>query len=250
MLVTVDWLTTNYDRCNKLYFGGALPKVKMKVGRSKYNWGYASYKIYNGVIYPLSITLSNYYESPEDVKLNTLIHEMIHIKDYVEHPEHFVRGRRINRSYDAHGSWFLSECNRLKQYGFDIAAHVTKEEEACSTLSKSAMINEANKKKDALVCVISGERYNWMFKTSRQNLSTALKSAVKYNWSRLCGNITGIKLYSFSNDQLALIRSVATKLNGWKYSHTDLEKRLKEINAIEITTLKKSLNTIYKKLAA
>ena len=91
MLVTVSWIESNYRKYNKLYFGGILPSIKFKISRSKKTWGYASYT-YNRIrntVNPEAITISNYFDSPEDVKLTTLLHEMIHISVYPSNPRHF-----------------------------------------------------------------------------------------------------------------------------------------------------------------
>lgn len=104
MLVTLSWIENNYEKYNKLYFGGVLPNIEFKISRSKKTWGYASYHydLISNTVTPISITISNYFESPEDVKLTTLLHEMIHIYDFTINPKHFVNnGKRVK--YDTHG---------------------------------------------------------------------------------------------------------------------------------------------------
>lgn len=140
MLVDVRWLKENYDKYNKLCWGGRLPNwLTFEVNQSKNYWGLASYS-YNlstMKVTPTKITLSNYYDSSESVKLNTLIHEMIHIADYTFNPQHFLnRTRNKRRKYDAHGPiFFQPEAERLKQFGFDVHKNVTEEEQAVSQLS-------------------------------------------------------------------------------------------------------------------
>ena len=127
MLVTLSWIEKNYAKFNKLYFNGILPSVKFKISNSRQTWGYASYKINckNNTIEPISLTMSNYYDSPEEVKISTLLHEMIHIYDYTINPHHFVTNGKRVRGYNAHGLFFEKECNRLKKFGFDISSIVT-----------------------------------------------------------------------------------------------------------------------------
>ena len=238
MLVTVDWIKKNYDVYNELCFGGVLPKnLSFKVSKSKGTWGYARFKYdyANNTIIPLAITISNYYDSPESVKLNTLIHEMIHIYDYVTNPNHFIfNGRCVGRRYNAHGYWFLNECERLKKYGFDINPKVTNEEIISSTLSASAKLKEAKKSEDCLVFVVKGTIANWMVKTNERNLAKALNSVTKYSWSRYIGLIKTIKIYKFVDARLAKARNSMTQLNGWVYSDERLISRLMEINATEV----------------
>ena len=248
MLVTIDWIKKNYEAFNELYFDGVLPKnLKFKVSKSKNTWGYAQYRYdYAGnTIVPLSITISNYYDSPESVKLNTLIHEMIHIYDYVLNPNHFIfNGRRVGRRYNAHGYWFLNQCERFKEFGFDINPKVTNEEVCVSTLSDGAKRKEAKKVEDSLVVVVSGTNSNWMFKTNKANLDKAIKSIKRYVWTRQIGTMKTIKVYTFNNPTLAKSRNAVTRLNGWRYSHENLMKRLQEIKATEVTRVKSMVNPV------
>lgn len=227
MLVTVDWIERNYKKFNKMYFENKLPDISFKVSRSKHTWGYASFKyIYEGrtlkTIRPTSITISNYYDSPEEVKLTTLLHEMIHIEDYTFYPEHFVRygRRRSGHSYDAHGWWFKSECNRLKEFGWEIEKYVTKEEIEVSNLSTNSRNNLNKKKNEALACVISNDVITYIIKTDINKISIinkTINSVGDYNWRRfLRGKIESIKFYRTTNEKFAEKRSCATKLTGDK----------------------------------
>lgn len=248
MLVTIDWIKKNYEMFNKLYFDGVLPKnLQFKLSRSKRFWGYAQFKYdyLNNTVIPISITMSNYYDSPESVKINTLIHEMIHIYDYVMNPKHFIcNGRRVGRRYDAHGFWFLKQCERFKKFGFDINPNVTGEEICVSTLSEAAKKKEEKISKDSLVVVVSGTISNWMFKTNQSNLDKAIKSIKRYVWTRQIGTMKSIKVYKFNNPTLAKSRNSVTRLNGWRYSHENLIKRLQEIKATEVTRVKSMVNPV------
>lgn len=149
MLVTRLWIENNYKKFNDLYWGGELPKrVIFKVGRSKNNWGQATcmYDPYAKRAYGFTLTISNYFDSPEQVKLSTLLHEMIHIYDYYNFPEHLGM-----RGYNFHGySVFLKECERLKQFGWDINAKVTAEEKEESTVSENVIERQKKKSKDGV----------------------------------------------------------------------------------------------------
>ena len=145
MLVTTEWMAEKYAYYNSKYWNGQLPGISFSISNSRKTWGFATYKyIFNDsrteikTIKPLSITLSNYYDSPEKVKETTLLHEMIHIADYFFHPEHFINLRRTgkNKKYDAHGPvFFMKEANRLASDGWEIQKYVTMEERGASTLS-------------------------------------------------------------------------------------------------------------------
>lgn len=218
MLVTASWISKNYKKFNDLYFGGALPNISFKISRSKNTWGYASYKydFKNNTVIPLSITLSNYYDSPEDVKIQTLLHEMIHIEDYFWHPEHFIRnGKKVRKNYyDAHGIWFCQEAARItKESGYKIANHVTHEEVGRSCLSVHSQRLVDNKLKDARIIVATDNSSYWIFKTDANKVNSVVK-LIKYHLPHM----KKITEYTTSNQSLANRRSCSTRLSGWHYS--------------------------------
>lgn len=241
MIVTTNWIAENYSKFNSLYFGGTLPNIKFKTNRSKNSWGFASFRYdwANGTIIPECITISNYYDSPEEVKIQTLLHEMIHIEDYFWHPEHFIRnGRKVSgRSYDAHGYWFMEEAKRLsKESGYKVANHVTKEEVEASTLSTHSRNIQNNHKNNALICAVIGTTGIWYFKTEmkyveylRKNLST------RYNWELTIGQFKAIKFYTFDNPSLASRRSCCSTIRGWRTDKFGFMNKMQDIKATEVT---------------
>ena len=244
MLVTVDWIGRNYKKFNKMYFNNKLPDISFKVSRSKDTWGYASFKyVYEGrilkTIKPTCITISNYYDSPEEVKLTTLLHEMIHIEDYTFFPEHYVKygRRRSGHSYDAHGYWFKNECKRLKEFGWEIEKYVTEEEKSISTLSENAKNNLERKKNEALACIVSSDKMIYIIKTDINKISIIKRTINKtgrLNWERfLCGEIKSIKFYRTSNDKFAEKRSCATKLSGSRIIASSFDNYKEKYNLVE-----------------
>lgn len=143
MIVTIEWMSSKYDEFNQKYWNGELPQIGFKISKSSKTWGFASYKLdadlsrrrYQSVT-PISITLSNYYDSDEWVKENVMLHEMIHIADYHFHPEHFLWNGRKVRGYDAHGfEFFIKEARRLSKDGWKIEKYVSEEEKGASNVS-------------------------------------------------------------------------------------------------------------------
>lgn len=252
MLVTIDWIKKNYSDFNARYFNNELPKnLVFKLSKSKNTWGYASFKYdwKNSTIIPLSITLSNYYDSPERVKQNTLLHEMIHILDYTINPNHFIfNGRKVTkRRYDAHGYWFINQANRLNELGWEVAKHVTKDEVKQSTLSPSAKRKEEKQLKDGIVCVISGECYSWMIKTNTSNIYTLLNTINNVSWGFTIGLVKSIKTYTFDDVHLAKVRNSSRSCRGWKYTKQTLLRRLESIKATEIHDYRGEINMIMRK---
>lgn len=238
MVVTTSWISKHYDKFNDLYFGGMLPSIQFKVNRSKNSWGMASFRYdwVNGTIIPTCITISNYYDSPEDVKIQTLLHEMIHIEDYFWHPEHFIKnGRKVTgHTYDAHGYWFKEEAKRLsKESGYKITNHVTKEEMNSSKLSKTAERNIANKIDNAIIGVVYGTNgYNFYFKTDVWKVKDMKKTINSYYFHKI-GSVRKVKFYTFENESLASMRSCGKRLRGWFLNNEGMLKKLEKIKATE-----------------
>ena len=239
MLVTIAWIEKNYKKFNKMYWDNKLPDIEFKVSRSRNTWGYAAFR-YNyakSTITPTSITLSNYYDSPENVKINTLLHEMIHIADYTFHPEHFIRnGRRVSgHHYDAHGYWFLAEAKRIEKFGWVITKHVSKEDQKVSKLSVRSKECVERKKDVALICVIRGTSgMNFYFKTDIYKVKDVKATVKRYNFYYI-GEVRKIEFYTFDDDKLAVKRSCGKNLRGWFLNN---EKMLRKLESIKATTIK------------
>ncbi len=238
MIVTIAWIEKNYNKFNNLYWNGMLPNILFKTSRSRNTWGYASfrYDYKNSTIIPEAITMSNYYDSPENVKIQTLLHEMIHIADYTFHPEHFIcNGRRVTgHTYDAHGYWFKAEAKRIEKFGWIIAKHVAKEEMVCSKLSVRSEKCAERKQNAAILCVVYGTSgTNFYFKTDIYKIKN-LKSTIKsYTFYRI-GDVKKVKYYTFNDIKLAEMRSCGVRLRGWFADNIQTMQKLKDIKATEI----------------
>jgi len=246
MLVSKEWLERKYDEYNKLLFGGELPRIEFKIGRGIKTWGYASYRfdLYNGRITPLSITVSNYHDSPEEVKINTLIHEMIHIYDYARFPQHFIERdyswnaryayKRV-RGYDAHGQWFRSECDRVNKFGFKVSVNVQQWEQDASTLSSNAQ-RLVDKKKAAGAIIGFSHKLNgeWFkVKTNDRGMNEYVRSVEsnKEWYSRYYDLQEWYRTYDDFNVQLR-----NTTRRGWRYSD---EKKNEEVSSKQMELIKK-----------
>ena len=240
MLVTVNWIENHYNKFNQLYFRGTLPTIKFKTNRTKHSWGYASfiYDYKNNTIIPDEIILSNYYDSPEVVKIQTLLHEMIHIADYTFYPEHYFKnGKKVTkRMYDPHGYWFNQEAKRIsKESGYDVHNHVTSEESKASSLSKSTKKSIERRVNKALVCAVFGATGIWWFKTDIDKVDYLKKHLKKaYNWALTIGEFKEIKFYTFENKALASKRSCCTRVRGTKTNKLGFMNAMKRIKATEV----------------
>jgi len=247
MLVDLGWIREKYRFFNDLLWGGDLPSIAFKTNNSTRVWGYASYRFntWNNTVTPVSITISNKYDSPENIKLGVLIHEMIHIADYTFHPEHFVRyGKKVSkRSYDAHGYvYFLPEMNRankiLKENGFDIVVspNVQQSEVDASVLNPQAQARIAAKKERGTTIFIyrltkdgrlaysycqSSQLYNW-------------RDYIKHNnwWSE---TRMWTDEYVSHSEAFALLRSLST--GSGRYMGSSLEDFINKYNLTFVSHL-------------
>lgn len=238
MIVNVKWISENYNKFNKLYWNDQLPhNLKFKLSRAKRSWGFAAFKYDypNNTIIPTELIISNYYDSPEEVKLHTLLHEMIHIADYTFHPEHFIKNHRAvhGRHYNAHGWWFLKEAERINKFGWHVSNIVTNEEIKASKLSIKSQINENTKKANAIICVIYGTNCNFYFKTDVNKIENVKKSIKRYTFIKI-GDIKKVKYYKFENKSMAMRRSCSNSLVGWFATYQQTMNMLQNVKATEV----------------
>lgn len=120
MKVSKKWIIKNYLEFNKKYFDNKLPIVKFNIDHNKYVFGYADFEndYVNNTIIPYSISISNYYDTPEEVKKNTLLHEMIHIYEYITYPMRFFGNRY--KYYNGHGMFFQMNAALINKDGWNI----------------------------------------------------------------------------------------------------------------------------------
>lgn len=129
MVVTTEWMKENFDKFNAEFFNNELPSNKVILETSRRfirTWGQAFPKQYGYY----KIRMNSNIDMTENAAKSTLIHEMIHIYD-------FVKGGKG----PAHGPFFQKECariNKLSNNEYTLQTYVTKE--AIHT-SKSAKIN-------------------------------------------------------------------------------------------------------------
>ena len=120
---TVEFMKVVYNKMNKEFFFGCLPsenEIKFEVA-NQIRGGFVGLTfaerdaitreitvkklVLNGIF---TLTIHNWME--------TILHEMIHICDYVNFPQHFDDSK-----YDAHGDWFMKEGKRFKKFGFSVS---------------------------------------------------------------------------------------------------------------------------------
>lgn len=224
MLIDIKWLQDNYAKYSQEFFEGKMPPVTFKISKTMGRRGDASCTIdYVGgrvVFCDYVIRVSNAYDVDEKHKLNTLLHEMIHIYDYYNHPEHYIvktaAGWKKNRRYDAHGSeLFLPMAEMINQRGFNITKYVTQEEK-----SESEYSDDITKKLQKPFCLCYAEymkegQSNIMFLASRTTLN---KMVARYNGIGKRFAPASITVYEVSNPEFRNKCSMTKgdKIRGYK----------------------------------
>ena len=238
MIVTKKWIEKNYNEFNRRYFDGVLPQVKFHTSHSQRRWGYAAYvyDMVNNTVTPYSLTISNYYDTSERVKQNTLLHEMIHIYEYYTYPERFVRHRKHERRYDAHGKFFQTIARRINRDGWNISKYVSYEDLSNARESKVIKVKNNRKQNDAVICVCLGNYTSLMFKTDIPKLNKFQKTLNECNdgIEQQIGKINNITYYTFNNRELSRKRSCIRQLRGWQYTNKEIDYNLSNWNASKI----------------
>lgn len=236
--VDTAWMKKWYDIFNDKYWNGQLPEIGLYTNNMSKTWGKATYSFKRrgsfcyGPLMNLKIFLSNYNVSTENVKKNTLLHEMIHIADYVFHPEHFIRdGRKVSkREYDAHGPvFFLKEADRLKADGWNIQKYVTSDEKKSSELSQGARKRLDNRKVKSLGGVLVYDTHRFIFKTDITSLDSIRSYFEKYSYWYRKNGLKSVEFYKSDSDWFNLQRSSRTSIRGWDCkTEEDYKKRVEK----------------------
>ena len=115
MLVTLPFIEDRFREYNVLMFGGALPPLPIKLGRARTRLGSLGYSYRRRLLvkremYNFHMRFSTYYDLPQEVWENVIIHEMIHYhlaitgqQDGTPHGKNFRRMMdEINTKYGRH----------------------------------------------------------------------------------------------------------------------------------------------------
>ena len=271
MLVTTQWMYRKYWELNKKLFGGKLPQdITCKTSTNVERWGWAqcAFKIDDyGKLYAseFTIIMSNAYDSPEEVKENTLVHEMIHILDYVLHPDYYVykdyKGWHHRKGYDAHGPvFFLKEAQRLQQYGYNIQRLVTAEEFDVSQLTNKVIQRQANKKAKGFV--IGYMKYNkqvpdmqkrpadgmW-FKTTENQLPKIVSNQLSlYNQYNGMHPIESFTAYVTHLEKYDDYQGCRDYVRGWSINNNEWNKMVDEMGDDKKLVMDKQINKVNESL--
>jgi hypothetical protein len=140
---TVKFMKAVYNKMNKEFFFNYLPdepefKLVVRSMGNNRDVGIAYYKRSIGGkknIVPVSMLLNSSYTLTLHGWMEVILHEMIHISDYMSHPEHYY-----DKDYNPHGDWFMGHSRKFQKIGFDVKQYcdldfdINKEDEEMETL--------------------------------------------------------------------------------------------------------------------
>lgn len=115
---SVAFLKKAYRQLNGKFFKNSLPlDIDFLI---ETNWtaeyaGMAKANDDDGKLTTDSILLNGTIMLTPHEWIEVIIHEMIHIYDFVHYPSHFTKTK-----YDAHGGWFMKRADKFKEQGFNI----------------------------------------------------------------------------------------------------------------------------------
>lgn len=248
--VTTGWMAQKYAEFNEKYFGGQLPRdCKFSTDMSTKHWGYATARFAMGsgrsiITWDYNISMTNAYSMTEETKVNTLIHEMIHILDYLKNPHYYgyydYSGKFHRNRYDAHGElFFIPEAKRLTKFGFNITKLVTADEMESSELDAS--IAKRMEKKRAKGYILGYLTYvknspsalkgnGMMFKTTPAHVDELTERARFLNKAINNGpRFSSIEFYHTSSPEFENWAGCRGSVKGWLRSKKEWEEILERL---------------------
>lgn len=226
---TTEFLKYAYDKCNDEFFNGELPsglvmEVKSKPTKS---WlGEACYRLnrWEGSLVPTRILLNSSKTLTIHEWFEVVLHEMVHVVDYVMNPHHFTKMRH----YDSHGDWFLDYGKRFEKDGF----HVQKYCKADIGINVDDKRIAKRLSEDVFILMQGGRMDNGIVK-----VSPSMKDKTLDILSRKCDGMLILKSTNPNTAQLKQLR-LRDKYSSVRYYifDDDFQKRygpFKEIGSTE-----------------
>ena len=165
MMLTLEFLNQKFDELNELCFGGALPKVSIRLSKARTYLGQLGFKRKHSLFgktqyYDFVLRISTRLEQTEEEIIDTLLHEMIHL---------YIASHQLKDS-SSHGPVFRQMMNDLNQR---FGRHIT-----ISHRKTKDELNQDTQRRQHLVCVstlASGER----------GITIAAKSRLLLLWDQI-----------------------------------------------------------------
>ena len=182
MIADKKWILTNYARFNEKYFSGDLPKITAKISHAKKYLGRAeaAYDLDKKGTCDFAITMSNYFDQPEEQMHSTLLHEMIHIKDYYMNGPEIYENYWKNRKQRGHGEYFLKEAERItNESGYNIEVKAS-----LDTMAKCIYSEDTIKKRETPYLMFISKDFSegyGVFRLPKNFSAKAIQDLMKWN---------------------------------------------------------------------
>lgn len=137
-------LQKEYDHLNRLLFNDELPTVKLKWDKKKGAAGHVRHvrNRMTGAVTIQHLSISVFRRTTYREFLDVLAHEMIHVHNIVNSLQ--------EKMFDAHGTYFIKEMNRINSSGYGFNVTITKDSHALSGVSSHVKLN-----KPLIICLFT-----------------------------------------------------------------------------------------------
>lgn len=233
---TLKFLKRAYSALNNKFFNGELSidGMQFKIGHdlSIKDAGYANADKDKdtGEIRVNYILLNGTLMKTPHAWMETILHEMIHIEDFIHHPEHFIEG------YTGHEDWFKKRARSFRKYGFDI-----RETDMDKDVTTTIDDKDIKEKHDSSIffglCRKPNNNSLVVWKVNRKNKEHALLELKKHGCKSVkilnTNNFNSTRLEDMSFDDMKMSRGYELDSSSEK-----LYGPFEEVETIDLTKLK------------
>ena len=143
---TVEFMKVVYNKMNKEFFFNYLPNEseirfivkpfgnKEEIGSAPYSKSHKKHEIT-----PKGVMLNSSYKLTLHGWMEAMLHEMIHISDYLLNPDRFY-----DNEYEPHGDWFMAQGKRFQKHGFNITKYCKLDLEMNDEIDEIEELDEPN----------------------------------------------------------------------------------------------------------
>ena len=230
-------LQQEFDKLNAQLFNGEVPRVPMKWSKRKTALGHVKSKVQRDrltgrrELLNMELWMSIFFAVTYRQFLNTLAHEMIHVK---------LNSEDIRYAFDPHGWRFMEEARKINDMG--LGFNITQRNGEDLPISDKMMSKLEGKQRIAIVLNLDG---NYSITTTSpsvyQNEFEDLINTLQYVIDRGKFNKVEVNAIESANPKLAALRQSRTFRRGFSHSplSDDLLEELLEDNIIKTVTLEK-----------
>ncbi len=211
MDITLDYIKSNFDKFNVMYFNGKLITPKFMITKAKSYLGQLSWKCINGERTNYIISISGLFDRSDKDFCNTILHEMIHL---------YIRQNNIKDTRPHHGRVFYQIADMINQHGWNISVYGKTKD--CKLTSKEKVTYN-------MVTYITRDGKYFLMRYNKKKESFYIRLFIKYNY-------TGIVWFtSTDNKKYSRFPECRTSCRGWfitKDEYDELAKKNKYSEAV------------------